>query len=104
MVKRGEVYWVSLAPSVGSEVNKVRPAVIVSPNEMNEALRTVIVAPLTHTIKSYPCRKNVVFKGQQGQVMLDQMRAIDKSRLGEKLGKMDISGTLSILRTMFSDG
>lgn len=102
MVRRGEVYWVKLDPSVGSEVKKNRPAVVVSPDEMNRALRTVIVAPLTHTIKSYPCRETIAFQGDQGQIMLDQMRAVDKVRLGEKIGKIDVSGALSILRTMFS--
>lgn len=102
MVKRGEVYWVNLDPTVGSEVKKNRPAVVVSPDEMNRALRTVIVAPLTHTIKLYPCRENVVLNGDQGQIMLDQMRAVDKIRLGEKIGKLDVAGALTILRTMFS--
>lgn len=72
------------------------------PDEMNRALRTVIVAPLTHTIKRYPCRENITFKGGQGQIMLDHMRAVDKVGLGEKIGKIDIAGALSILRTMFS--
>jgi mRNA interferase MazF len=61
----------------------------------------VIVAPLTHTIKRYPCRENITFEGGQGQIMLDQMRAVDKIRLGEKIGKIDIAGALSILRIMF---
>jgi len=90
IVKRFEVWNVELSPSQGSEINKVRPCLVVSPNETNKFLSTVIIIPLTSTIKPYPTRLNCHFKSKDGQLAVDQIRCIDKSRLIEKLGAMDV--------------
>jgi mRNA interferase MazF len=103
--QRGEVWLVSLEPTIGSEIRKTRPGVIVSPNETNKLLRTVIVAPLTSTIKSYPTRLNIVFQNRTSSIALDQIRTLDKSRLIKKLGKITLEESQSvadILVTMFS--
>jgi mRNA interferase MazF len=100
-----EVYDVDLHPTRGAEMYKVRPAVIISPDAMNRNLKTVIVAPLTHTIKGYPSRVALHFNDQRGEVVLDQIRAVDKSRLIKKRGKIDAATAAnikSVLRTMFS--
>jgi mRNA interferase MazF len=80
MVKRFEVWNVELNPTKGSEINKTRPCLIVSPNETNKYLNTITIIPLTSTIKPYPTRLNCSFKGKQGQLVVDQIRCIDKSR------------------------
>jgi mRNA interferase MazF len=84
--KRDEVWLVSLDPSQGSEIRKTRPCLVVSPNEMNEPLHTVIVAPMTTTLRRYPSRVNVTFRSKNGQVALDQLRAVDRQRLVRRLG------------------
>ena len=92
MVKRFarfEVHRVALDPTRGSEIRKTRPCVIVSPNEMNESLRTVVVAPMTSTIKGYPSRVSVTFGDRSGEIALDQIRAVDKTRLVRRLGSLD---------------
>ena len=86
LVKRFEVHLVALDPTRGSEIQKTRPCLIVSPDELNDHLRTVIVAPLTTTMRRYPTRVNLSFQKKNGQVALDQIRTIDKSRLVRKLG------------------
>ncbi len=86
---RFDIWLVSLDPTEGSEIQKTRPALIVSPDEMNKWLRTVIVAPMTTSIRSYPSRVAVSFKGKEGQVALDQLRCIDKSRLVKRLGRVE---------------
>jgi mRNA interferase MazF len=103
-MKQFEVYQVNLDPMIGTEIKKSRPAVIISPNVMNKHLKTVIVAPLTHTIKGYPSRVISQFKNQQGEIVLDQLRAVDKLRLVKKLGTMDAgtsSDIIRVLQTMF---
>jgi mRNA interferase MazF len=100
-----EVYDVDLNPTRGAEMYKVRPAVIISPDAMNRNLRTVLIAPLTHTLKGYPSRVPLHFNTQQGEVALDQIRAVDKSRLIKKRGKIDpatAANIKAVLRTMFS--
>lgn len=99
-----EVWTVQLDPTQGSEINKTRPCVIISPNSINKMLNTVIVAPLTHSKKNYPSRIDCTFKGEPGQVVLDQIRAVDKSRLAKKIGKMDNDtnkNVCTILQVMF---
>ena len=86
--KRDEVWLINLDPTEGSEVRKTRPCLVISPNEMNEHLRTAIVAPMTTTERPYPTRVGVAFQGKRGQVALDQMRAVDRVRLVRKLGKV----------------
>jgi len=90
MVKRFEVWNIELNPTKGSEINKMRPCLVVSPNEVNKFLNTVVIVPMTSTIKPYPTRLNCHFKGKNGQLVVDQIRCVDKTRLIEKLGIMDI--------------
>ena len=103
--RRFEVRLISLDPTKGSEIRKTRPCVIISPDEMNKHIRTVIIAPMTSTIKNYPTRVLTTFQGKKGQIVLDQIRTVDKSRLIKKLGS--ISGAaekkvLGILQEMFA--
>ena len=105
-MKRFEVYIVSLDPTVGSEIQKNRPAAIISPDEMNGHLQTVIVAPMTTTQKPYPSRAACVFQGIDGQIALDQIRAVDKSRLARRMGELSLGeqqAVLEILAEMFAE-
>ena len=86
--KRDEIWLIALDPSKGSEIRKTRPCLVVSPDEMNEPLQTVIIAPLTTALRTYPTRVNVNFRKKKGQVALDQLRAVDRSRLVSKLGSL----------------
>lgn len=88
LVKRFDIFLVQLDPTKGSEIKKTRPCVIVSPDEINSHLNTVIIAPLTTTCKNYPTRINLSFQNKQGQIALDQIRNIDKQRLLKKLGTL----------------
>jgi mRNA interferase MazF len=100
-----EVYTVDLDPTKGTEIKKQRPAVIISPNAMNKNLSTVLIAPLTHSIKGYPSRVGTRFGGQTGEIVLDQIRGVDKSRLKKKIGMVDAvtaANIKSVLATMFS--
>jgi mRNA interferase MazF len=89
MVKQYGVYWINLDPTAGSEVNKTRPCIIISPDEMNQFIRTVIIAPLTHTIKLYPTRVICEINGDRGSIMLDQIRTVDKSRIGKYIATVN---------------
>lgn len=100
MVKRFEVFFVDLNPTTGSEINKIRPAVIVSPNEMNKGLNTVIIAPLTSTLKAYPMRVNCKVNGRQGQIALDHIRSIDKRRLKTRLGEIENATQRDVVSTL----
>ncbi len=106
VVKRFDVYLINLDPTVGSEIKKTRPCLIVSPDEMNRFIRTVIVAPLTTTKgTSYPTRVPCKFQGKQGQVVVDQIRTVDKTRLVGRLGKVGKqtqADVLSVLSEMFA--
>jgi mRNA interferase MazF len=86
MVNQYEIYWVKLDPTRGSELKKTRPCIVISPNEMNHNINTVIIAPLTSTSKNYPTRIKVEFEGQEGWIIIDQIRCIDKSRLLKEAG------------------
>ena len=97
MVKRFDVYLVNLEPTKGSEIRKTRPALVVSPNEMNRWIKTVIVAPMTTKGRNYPSRVTCNFQGKDGQIVLDQMRAVDKVRLVRKLGRIDENIQISVL-------
>ena len=104
-LNRFEVFQVNLDPTIGSEIRKARPCVIVSPDEMNHHIRTVIVAPMTTKGQPYPSRVAVRFKGKQGQIVLDQLRTVDIARLARKLGEIDqstASKVLAVLAEMFS--
>ena len=89
-IKRFDVWDVELNPTKGNEINKTRPCVIVSPNEANKHLNTVIVVPMTTTSKPYPTRLDCKFLGEKSQLIVDQIRSVDKSRLTQKLGVMDL--------------
>jgi mRNA interferase MazF len=91
MVKRGEVYWVNLDPTVGTEIKKTRPALVVSPDDMNKVLPRVIVAPLTSKGQPLGCRPEITFDGKQARILLDQLRCVDKLRLAGKMGEVDIA-------------
>lgn len=88
VIQRFEVWLVNLNPTKGHEINKTRPCIVISPNEIL-ALSTVLMAPMTTKGFAFPCRVSCTFKGKKGMILLDQIRAIDKSRLVNKLGSID---------------
>ena len=90
VIRQYEVYLVNLDPTVGFEIKKSRPCIIISPNEMNKFISTVIIAPMTTKSKSYPTRVDLNFQGKKGYIVLDQIRTVDKSRLIKKLGATDL--------------
>lgn len=98
-VSRFQVWLVSLNPTKGREINKTRPCVVISPNEMT-ALSTVLVAPMTTKGFDFPCRIKCNFKGKNGLVLLDQIRAVDKSRLVKKLGSMDKNAQIELCNAL----
>ena len=100
MVTRGEVWLVTLDPTVGSEIHKTRPGVIISPPEMHDYLRTVIVAPVTTGARPAPYRIPVTFQGKRGLILLDQLRTLDKLRLVKRLGKVSSATLASTLETL----
>ena len=103
---RGEIWLVNLDPTIGSEIRKTRPCVVVSPAEMHDHLRTVIVAPMTTKSRAAPFRIGVTLGGQRGLILLDQMRAVDKARLAKRLGAVSaktLASTLSTLQEVFAE-
>ena len=105
VVRRFDVFLVSLDPTVGSEIQKSRPCLIISPDEMNRHIQTVIIAPMTTRGRKYPTRITCEFQRKQGQIVLDQIRTVDKARLLRKLGRIDNQTqieVLSVLQEMFS--
>ncbi len=102
MVRRGEVYWVNHDPTVGSEIKKTRPALVVSPDDMNAALPRVIVAPITSKGLPLGCRPEVVFDGKSARILLDQVRCVDKKRLAGKLGEIELALWHPILLEMLA--
>lgn len=106
LVKRFDIYLVSLDPTTGSEIQKSRPCVVVSPNEMNAPLNTVIIAPMTSKLRNYPTRVPITFQGKKGEIALDQIRTVDKQRLFKKLGSIHhntAAKVVNLLIEMFSD-
>jgi len=104
-VQQFEIWLVTLDPTKGSEILKTRPCLVITPNEMNAWLRTVIIAPMTRAERSYPSRVAIEFEGKRGQVALDQLRCVDKNRLVKKLGKAsrETAGAVAdIMIEMFS--
>ena len=98
--RRDEVWLVALDPTVGSEIQKTRLCLIVSPDEVNVALRTAIVAPMTTTERPYPTRVDLHFQEARGQVALDQIRAVDRTRLVRKLGRISPKTALAVSQTL----
>jgi len=106
VARRFEVYLVNLDPTVGHEMKKLRPAVVVSPDEMNRHAQTVIIAPMTTKGPAYPTRVACTFQGKRGQIVLDQIRAIDRIRLVKRLGKLtsgQAAEVLAVLGAMFAE-
>jgi mRNA interferase MazF len=106
VVKRFEIYLVNLDPTLGSEFQKTRPYLIISPDEMNDHIATVILAPMTTKGRDYPTRVNCQFEGKEGQVVLDQICTVDKIRLVKRLGKINASTqkeVLVVLMEMFAE-
>lgn len=102
---RGEVYLVRLDPTRGSEIRKTRPCLIVSPDELNQHLRTVIIAPMTTTGRAYPWRVRCHFQRRSGLVALDQLRTVDAERLVRRLGTLapaTLASVLTVLQEMFA--
>lgn len=101
MVKQYEIYWVALDPTLGSEINKVRPCLVISPNESNQFLNTVLIAPITSKIRKFPMRLAVILENKNGQICFDQIRCIDKTRLKTKidtLAKNDVEKVKNVLK------
>ena len=104
-VERFDVYLINLDPTIGHEIKKTRPCLIISPNEMNRHISTVVVAPMATKGRGYPTRIQCTFKGKQGQIVLDQIRTVDKKRLVKRLGSVSRQAqqkTLEILQEMFA--
>lgn len=99
MVKRFDVYLVALDPTIGSEIKKTRPCLVISPDEMH-GLNTVIVAPMTTTCKTYPTRIPVTFSRKKGFIVLDQIRTVDKVRLVQLLGSIDKKTAAEVLKLL----
>ena len=105
-ISRFDVWWANLDPTLGHEIKKTRPVIIVSPDELNRHLGTMLVAPLTSTIRPYPFRVNTVVNEIPGQIALDQIRALDKLRLTKKISGLSqekAKEVLSILQIMFGE-
>jgi len=106
MIKRFDVYLVNLDPTVGNEIQKTRPCLVISPDEMNRFISTVIVAPMTTAGRDYPTRVICRFQGKDGQIVLDQIRTVDKTRLVKRLGRISPATqkkVLAILAELFAE-
>ncbi len=106
IVSRGEIWLINLDPTIGSEIKKTRPCVVVSPQELNDHLRTVIVAPMTSKGRSAAFRIPIAHDGKKGLILLDQIRAVDKARLVKKVGKSNpktLFASLAVLQEAFAN-
>ena len=104
-MNRFDVFLVNLDPTIGHEIKKTRPCLVISPNEMNRFIATVIIAPMTSKGRNYPSRVNCTFQGIQGQIVLDQVRTVDKLRLVKRLGSISENAqqkVLQVLNEMFA--
>jgi mRNA interferase MazF len=100
--QQGEVWWVNLDPTLGKEISKKRPCLVVSPDDMNAHLGTVIAAPITSTLRNWPTRITIKLQRQNSSVALDQIRMIDNARLLKKITAIDAEPALAVLREMFA--
>jgi mRNA interferase MazF len=100
VVNRFDVVLINLDPTVGSEIKKTRPCLVISPDEMNRHIRNVIIAPMTLASKDYPTRVSCRFKKKKGQIVLDQIRTVDKTRLVKKLGVIDANAQLKVMSVL----
>lgn len=106
VVEQYDVFLINLDPTIGHEIKKTRPCLVISPNEMNGNISTIIIAPMTTVSRNYPTRVKIVFKKKTGFIVLDQIRTVDKARLVKKLGRVNIDAITSvkaILREMLID-
>jgi mRNA interferase MazF len=106
VARRFEVYLVNLDPTLGSEIQKTRPCLIISPDEMNDHIATVIIAPMMTKGRDYPTRVNCQFEGKDGQIVLDQIRTVEKIRLVKMLGLISVNiqkEVLAVLMEMFAE-
>jgi mRNA interferase MazF len=106
MVRQYEVYWTDLRPPRGSECGKVRPCIVVSPDELNDPLSTVVVVPLTSVVRGWPFRCGVELNGKRGEACIDQIRVIDKTRLKQKAGDLghgEVVAIKEMIREMYVD-
>ena len=106
MVEQFEVYWVDLNPTIGAEMQKVRPCVVASPKELNQYLATVIIIPITSAIHGYPYRVPCRIDGRDGEIVTDQIRTVDKRRLKKKISSLSLSeqtALQNVLRQMFCE-
>jgi len=100
VIQRFDVWLVALDPTVGREIQKTRPCLVVSPDEMNASIATVIIAPMTTKGRDYPTRVPCQFQGKSGQIVLDQLRTVDKTRLVKQLGRLDAPTAETVLETL----
>jgi mRNA interferase MazF len=106
VIKRFDVYLVNLDPTIGKEIQKTHPCLVISPNEMNDTIATVIIAPMTSKGRDYPTRVKCHFENKDGRIILDQLRTVDKSRLVKRLGKINPATqkvVLSVLMELFAE-
>ena len=106
VVKRFDVFLVNLAPTIGAEIQKTRPCLVISPDEMNDYIQTTILAPMTTKGRPYPSRVSCQFEGKDAQIVLDQIRTVDKRRLIKRLGRIDLAiqqRVLDVLGDMFAE-
>lgn len=105
-VKRFDVFLINLDPTIGHEIKKSRPCLVISPDEMNQNIATVIIAPMTTKSRNYPTRVSCIFQGTKGHIVLDQIRTVDKTRLIKKLGtieKQAQQNVLAVLQELFAE-
>jgi len=105
-IRQYDVYLVTLDPTIGSEIQKTRPCTVISPNEMNDTISTLIIAPMTTKSRSYPSRIKVEFQGKRGWIVLDQIRTVDQRRLVKRLGRLrknEIHSLKKVLQEMLVD-
>ncbi len=95
-IKQYDIYWVDLEPTQGVEINKIRPCVVISPDEMNDVVKTVVIVPMTTKSKAYPTRIEISFNGKTGYIVVDQIRSLDKTRLKSKAGSLDQATILKL--------
>ncbi len=100
VIKQYDIFLISLDPTIGHEIKKVRPCVVISPNEMNDHISTIIIAPMTTRSHSYPTRIPIEFEGKKGWIVLDQIRSLDKKRFVKKIGKLDIETILQVKKVI----
>ena len=100
VIERFNIFLVRLDPATGAETAKTRPCVVVSPDELNRAIATVIIAPLTTVRRGWPTRVKITFQGKSGEIALDQIRTVDKARLVKRLGKLNTETADTVLDTL----